>query len=77
MQMLISGVSTKDDKMFACIRFEEGDMWAEGTIPDCVITKQKGFDQEQVQQLEDYLRANLTSLKKEAAKINPIKALMK
>lgn len=77
MQLLISGVSTKEDKMIAHILFKDGKNYAEGTIPDCRITKQEGFTDDEVSQLEDYLRANLTSLKKEAAKINPIKAMMK
>lgn len=78
MNMLISGVTTtKEGKKQAYVRFDEGICFAEGIIPDCKITKQKGFTEDEISQLEDYLKANLTSLKKEAAKINPIKAMMK
>lgn len=78
MNMLISGVTTtKEGKKQAYVRFDEGNCFAEGIIPDCKITKQKGFTEDEISQLEDYLKVNLTSLKKEAAKINPIKAMMK
>lgn len=78
MNMLISGVTTdKEGKNQAHVRFEEGDCFAEGVIPECKVTKQKGFSEDEIRQLEDYLRANLTSLKKEAAKINPLTAMMK
>ena len=78
MNMLISGVTTtKDGKNQAHVRFDEGERFAEGIIPECRITKQNGFSNDEIRQLENYLRANLTSLKKEAAKINPIKAMMK
>lgn len=77
MNMLISGVTTnKEGKKQAYVRFEDGVCFAEGTIPDCKIIKQNGFSDEEISQLEDYIKANLTSLKKEAAKINPIKAMM-
>ncbi len=78
MNMLISGVTTnKEGNKQAYVRFDEGSCYAEGVIPECRITKQSGFSEDEIRQLEDYLRANLTSLKKEAAKINPIKAMMK
>lgn len=72
MNLTISCITVKDGVKKAHIRFEEGAQYAEGTIPDCVITKQSGFTDDEVIQLEDYLRANLTSLKKQAAKIDPI-----
>ena len=78
MNMLVSGVTTtKEGKNRAYVRFDEGNCFAEGIIPDCKIIKQNGFTEDEISQLEDYLKTNLTSLKKEAAKINPIKAMMK
>ena len=78
MNMLISGVTTtKEGKNQAFVRFEEGNSFADGVIPDCKIINQKGFTKDEVSQLEDYLKANLTAFKKEAAKINPINAMMK
>lgn len=72
----ISGVVEKDGKKIAHIRFTRGEDMAEGYIPDCVFTKVKGFTDEETEQLTDYLRANLTDLKKRAAAINPLNAFM-
>ena len=72
----VSGISVKDGKKQAFVRFTDKDRYAEGSIPDCVITKSTGFTDEETVQLEDYLRANLSELKKTAAKINPLNAIM-
>ena len=72
----ISGVVEKDGKKIAHVRFTRGDDFAEGYIPDCVFTNVQGFTEEEVSQLTDYLRANLTEFKKRAAAINPFTALM-
>lgn len=72
----ISGVVEKDGKKIAHIRFTRGEDVAEGYIPDCVFTKVKGFTDEETEQLTDYLRANLTDLKRRAAAINPLNAFM-
>lgn len=77
MNMMLSGVSVKDGKQIAYVQFDDGKYSAEGTIPDCKIVKNNGFTDEQVEQLEDYLKRNLTDLKKQAAKINPFSAMMK
>lgn len=77
MKMLISGVSEKDGKKVAYVSFDEGSRSAEAMIPDCKVIKNNGFTEDEVSQLEDYLRENLTMIKREAAGINPIKAMMK
>lgn len=72
----ISGVVERDGKRIAHICFTRGSDIAEGYIPDCVLTKVQGFTEEEASQLADYLRANLTQLKKTAAGINPLNAFM-
>ncbi len=72
----ISGVVDKDGKKIAHIRFTRGEDFAEGYIPDCVLTKVQGFTDDEASQLIDYLRANLTEFKKRAAAINPLTAIM-
>ncbi len=72
----ISGVVEKDGKKIAHICFTRGEDVAEGYIPDCVLTKVQGFTDEEAGQLVDYLKANLTDLKKRAAGINPLNAFM-
>lgn len=77
MNMMISGVSTKDDKKIAYVSFEDDGRYAEAMIPECTFIKNNGFDEDEINQLADYLKANLTDIKKEAARINPIMAMMK
>lgn len=77
MNMLISGVSEKDGKKVAYVSFEDGKRIAEGIIPDCNIIRNDGFTDEEVEMLKEYLKDNLETIKREAAGINPIKAMMK
>lgn len=72
----ISGVVEKDGKKIAHVRFVRGEDYAEGYIPDCIFTKVLGFSDDEISMLVDYLKANLTDLKKRAAKINPITGIM-
>ena len=72
----LSGVVEKDGQKIAYVRFSRGDDFAEGYIPDCIFTKVQGFTDDEVSMLTDYLRANLTELKKRAAGINPLTAMM-
>ena len=72
----LSGVVEKDGQKIAYVRFSRGDDFAEGYIPDCIFSKVQGFTDDEVSMLTDYLRANLTELKKRAAGINPLTAIM-
>lgn len=72
----VSGVFDKDGKKIAYVSFSDGERTAEGTIPDCVITRNKGFSPEEKEQLEEYMKLELSSLKKMASGINVVKALM-
>lgn len=76
MNMIISGVVDKDGEKMAYVNFEDGGKIAEGQIPKCVITKNTGFTDEEVGMLTEYMKENLATLKREAAKINPLRALM-
>lgn len=76
LNMSVSQVFQKDGKKYAFISFADGSRKAEGKIPDCMITKSSGFSQEEVVQLEDYMRRELPGLKKMAANVNVMKAFM-
>lgn len=76
MNMLVSGISVIDGEKKAYILFEDENRSAEGIIPDCKIVKNNGFDDDEIGQLEIYLKCNLGELKKQAASVNPIKAMM-
>ncbi len=76
MNMMVSGILDKNGKKIAFARFEEDHQYAEGTIPDCKITVNNGFTDDEIKQLETYMQENLAMLKSQAAKVNPIKAMM-
>ena len=61
----------------AHVRFEDGDRYAEGSIPSCIITVNRGFTIEEVLQMQDYLDENLEDLKRQAAGLSPFRAMMR
>lgn len=77
MKMLVSGVSDKNGEKIAYVSFDDGDRMAEAVIPECKIIKHHGFDDEELSQLVEYMKDNLAMLKRQAAGVNPIKAMMK
>ncbi len=77
MTMAVSPVCVKDGKQYAFVSFTEGDKMAEGKIPDCVIVSNKGFSAEETEQLEIYMKRELTNLKKMASSVNVLGAFMK
>ncbi len=74
-------VTGMDLKKMVRVRFERanksgGTDFAEGIIPDCSIQSQSGFSNDEVLQLEEYLKANLEDIKEKAKVIsNPLKWL--
>lgn len=71
--MTYSSLLMKDGKKSICVRFERnhstGMDYAEATLPNSAITKQQGFSEEEVAQLELYLRANRDEILKNAKQI--------
>ena len=76
LKMSVSPICTKDGKKYAFVSFTDGVRTAEGKIPDCVITSNVGFSEDEVQQLEDYMKQELSQLKKMAAGINVMKTFL-
>ncbi len=77
LDMQVSSICEKDGVRKAYVIFSDGSRKAEGEIPKCVITSSEGFSEEEVRQLEEYMKTNLDMLKKMAAGINPLRAFMK
>ena len=72
----VSGLFEKDDRKIAYVSFSSGDKTAEGTIPECGITRNNGFSDSEKEQLEEYMRANVIELRKMASGINVMDAFM-
>lgn len=78
MNVSISGITTnKNGDKVAYVRFEEDKKYAEWTIPDINLCDNEGFTEDEKEQMRWYIKENLLELKKKAAGINPIKAMMK
>ncbi len=74
--MQVSGICRKDGRKFAFVTFSDGKRTAEGVIPDCKIQNQTGFDESEISQLELFMKMNLDKLKRKAASVDPIRAMM-
>ena len=69
--------SKKDGRKVVYVTFSDATRFAEGELPSCKITANRGFTPEEVANLENYLKNNIDELNKTAAGIDPIRALFK
>ena len=68
--MTYSSVLTKDGKPLVSVRFERGSDFAEGELPECRITKSRGFSVEEKDRLADYLKSNRGEIIEQAKSIS-------
>ena len=76
LKMSVSSVCQKDGVKIAYVSFSDGVRTAEGRIPECVIHSNDGFTEDEVVQLELYMKSELATLKRMAAGINVMDAFM-
>ena len=77
LKMMVSGIVPKDGRKNIYVVFEDGKRKAEGSVPDCVITSQPGFSDEEVKMLVLYMKQQQDVIRELSKDVNPIKALMK
>lgn len=77
LKMSVSPICTKGEERYAFVNFTDNSRLAEGKIPDCKIISNKGFNEGEIRQLEEYMKKELPRLKQMAADINVLGALMK
>lgn len=77
LNMSVSPICAKDGEKYAFVSFTDGERFADGKIPDCKIMLNKGFSQDEVKQLEEYMRSELATLKRMAAGIHVMDAFLK
>lgn len=68
-----SGILAVKGRRHVSVRFERGRDVAEGTLPECRITKSSGFTAEEVKGLEDYLTRQCDVIFQKAKEISTIK----
>lgn len=69
-KMTHSSVLNKQGKPFVSVMIEREKDCAEGSVPECRITKSQGFDEEEIRELEEYLRNHGQEIIEEAKKIS-------
>ena len=72
-KMIISCVVAKGDRKMVRVSFLRGKDYAEGILPDGMIEKSRGFSEEEVVKLENYMRANRQDILRRAKEINPLR----
>ena len=77
LNMRVSAICKNENgEKYAYVTFSDGVREAEGCIPKCKIDRNEGFANIEVQQLEKYMRDNLTELKKMAAGVDIFSAFL-
>ncbi|MCR4568399.1 MAG: hypothetical protein K5769_10125 [Pseudobutyrivibrio sp.] len=78
LNMSVSAICQNDEgEKYAFVTFSDGVRDAEGRIPECAITFNKGFAEIEIKQLEKYMQEHLDELKKMAAGIDIFSAFTK
>lgn len=77
MNVMVSGIATREGRKVAYVMFEDNGRSAEAIIPECSILSNKGFSDKELENLKDYMFENMEQLKRQAMDINPLRALMK
>ncbi len=77
MKMTYSAIVVADGKKKVSVKFEAGENFAEGSIPECKITKSKGFEPDEIIMLEKYLQMNQSDIIKKAKEITGFRNLFK
>ncbi len=76
-KLTISSILTKDNKPMVAVRFERGQDFAEGILPECEIQKSQGFSAEEKEALAAYLKNNRKMLLLKAKEISGITNMLK
>lgn len=77
MKMTYSSIVVANGKKKVSVKFEAGENYAEGSIPECKITRSKGFEPEELVVLEKYLQMNQSDIIKKAKEISRFRNLFK
>ena len=75
-RMSVSSMTKTKDSKAVYVRFEEGEKNAEITLPDVKLVANKGFTDEEIEQLKEYVRNEQDSIYELAKGINPMKAFL-
>lgn len=74
--MIVSGVVTKEGKKSVYVQFTDEDCMAEGKLPECKIISNNGFREEDVKALEVYMEATMEQIFEKAKEMSIMKAFL-
>ena len=77
LKMTHSTVLSRDGRPFVAVMIERGKDVAEGTIPECRITRNNGFSSEEVAELEAYLEEHRKEIIEAAKGISSLSNLLR
>lgn len=75
-KMSVSSMTRSDDKKGVYVLFTDGDKSAEFVVPGSKVINNKGFDEEELKQLRDYVDNEQDYIFSLAKTVNPMKAFM-
>lgn len=73
MRLTHSGIIVKQGRRHVQVRFERGNDIAEASLPECKVTKNQGFAEEEIKGLELYLELKNDEIFAKAKEISNIK----
>ena len=74
-KMPYSGIVAAGGRKKVSVTFEDGTCIAEGSIPDCKITKNSGFTEDEIVVLEKYLQMNQMEIINKAKEISGFRTI--
>ena len=75
-KMSVSSMTRSGDKKAVYVLFQDDDKSAEYSLPGCVLIRNKGFSEDELKSLKEYMDNEQDSVYAMAKGVNPIKALM-
>ena len=75
-RMSVSSMTRNDDKKGVYVLFSDGDKSAEFVVPGCKVINNKGFDEEELKQLRDYVDNEQDYIFSLAKTVKPMRAFM-
>lgn len=75
-RMSVSSMTRHGDKKAIYVLFTDGNKSAEFTLPGCGLLNNKGFDDEEIKHLKDYVDNEQDYIFALAKEVNPMKAFM-
>ena len=75
-KMSVSSMTRNDDKKGVYVLFTDKDKSAEFVVPGCKIISNKGFTEDELKQLRDYIDNEQDFIFSLSKTVNPMKAFM-